>query len=258
MNVGRYTNLKTLDIDFIKPQSVEFDVQANAIDGGRNLQNESISAEMSGGGFVTATYESCYAQQPEEHEYFTWLAAHLNGSFRFINVPLKTDWQGPFPLIERRPVPIITKIPHSDSSLFSDGSGYSQATVFASVLANAAVNAGQISLRVYGATRPLRWSDWFSINHNANDGSRGWRAYRNWDILGVSSEGVTNFSGADVAYRDYVLAIQPTLREAVTAGTRVEFARPRFAAKIAPGQRISTKIQSYWVTRPTLQFVEAF
>lgn len=47
--MGRYTNQHTLDIDFIKPQAMEFDVQANAIDGGRNLINESISAEMTGG-----------------------------------------------------------------------------------------------------------------------------------------------------------------------------------------------------------------
>jgi hypothetical protein len=253
--VGRYTNLLTLDIDFIKPGSMEFDVQANAIDGGRNLQNESISSEISGGGFVTATYENCYAQQPEEHEYFTWLASRLNGSFRFINVPLKTDWQGPFPIIERRPVPIITGIPHSDGSLFSDYSGYSQATVFATVLANAALNSGQLSVRLYGATRNIRWSDWFSIYHET---SKGWRAYRNWDVLTMSAQGTETISGADLTYRDYVLAIQPALREAVTAGTRVEFARPRFVAKIAPGQKISTKIESFWVTRPNMQFVEAF
>ncbi|MUZ53020.1 hypothetical protein GOZ97_07380 [Agrobacterium vitis] len=253
--MGRYTNQHTLDIDFIKPQAMEFDVQANAIDGGRNLINESISAEMTGGGFVTATYENCYAQQPEEHEYFNWLAAWLNGSFRFINVPLKTDWQGPFPIIERRPVPIITGIPHSDGALFSDGSGYSQATVFAEVKADAAVNSGQLTIRLYGATREIRWSDWFSIYHAA---VKGWRVYRNWDVISVSVEGTTTVSGASLTYRDYVLAIQPALREAVTVGTRVEFARPRFVAKIAPGQKISTKVESFWVTRPTLQFVEAF
>lgn len=255
MIVSRYTNQPMLDIDFIKPGSMEFDVQANAIDGGRNLQNESISMEITGGGFVTATYENCYAQQPEEHEYFTRLASRLNGSFRFIDVPLKTDWQGPFPIIERRPVPLITGIPHSDSALFSDGSGYSQATVFAIVLANAALNAGQLSIRLYDAARNIRWSDWFSIYHEAN---KGWRAYRNWDVISMSEQGMETISGANRPYRDYVLAIQPALREAVTAGTRVEFARPRFVAKIAPGQKISTKVESFWVTRPTLQFVEAF
>lgn len=249
-----YTNQPTLDVDFIQPQSMSFDVVANAVDGGRNLAGQSISSEITGGGFVTAAYRDCYGQEREAHEYFNWLSARLTGSFRFINVPLKTDWMGPFPMVDRSPFFRVTGIPYSDGALFSDGSGHSQTPVFGAVTASATGGAGVISIRVYGAYRPLRWSDWFSIYHE----TKGWRAYRYWDVASMSSEGSEEVSGATLTYRDYTLAIQPTLREAITAGQRVEFSRPKFVAKLAPGEAIPWDVKSFWVAQPTLSFVEAF
>ncbi len=210
---------------------------------------------MTGGGFVTAVYGDCYVQSPEQHEYALWLDARLTGSFRFIDVPLKTDWMGPFPIFDRFPAPFVTGIPHSDGSLFSDGAGYRQATVFGVVTAAAALNAGVLSLRLYGAARRLRYSDWFSIYHPA---SRGWRAYRYWDVLSVSAEASETVSGAVRSYRDYSLAIAPALREAVSVGQHVEFAQPRFAAKLAAGTGALGDIEGFWRMRPTLQFQEAF
>lgn len=245
----------TLDVDFIKPQSMVFDVAANVIDGGRNMLNEGISIEATGGGFVTASYKNCYVQQPQEHSYANWLAARLNGSFRFINVPLKTDWQGPFPIFDRFPAMYVTAVPNANGTLIDTGEGYTETTVFGQVLADAASNAGQISIRLFGAPRLIQWSDWFSIYHSA---ARGWRAYRNWDVISVSDEGSLGGEGALQKYRDYVLAIQPTLRAAVTAGTRVEFVRPRFVAKLAAGARVLSEVQGFWQSSPTLQFTEAF
>lgn len=248
-----YINQPTLDVDFIKPQSMAFDVVANAIDGGRNLAGQSISSEITGGGFVTAVYRDCYGQEREAHEYFNWLSARLTGSFRFINVPLKTDWMGPFPMVDRSPFFRVTGVPHSDGALFSDGSGYSQVPVFG-VVRSATSSLGIISIRLYGAYRQLRWSDWFSIYHE----TKGWRSYRYWEVQSVSAEGSEVVSGATLSYRDYTLAIQPSLREAVVVGQRVEFSRPRFVAKLAPGEAIPWEVKSFWVAQPTFSFVEAF
>lgn len=249
-----FTNLRTLEVNFLKPRRFSLVVAGASIDGGRNMLNQSISMDVAGGGFLTLDYEECFVQAREQHEYVNWLGAELDGSFRFINVPIMTEWAGPFPVFDRFPAAFVDHIPHSDGSYFSDGSGYSQATVWGSFTANAALFAGQISLRVYGASRPLRWSDWFSIYHPV----KGWRAYRYRRVESVSDEGVEVVSGASVVYRDYVLALQIPLREAVASGTRVEFARPRFVAKIAPGQSVRWSVESFWVSRPTLQFVEAF
>jgi hypothetical protein len=243
--MANYLNQPTLAADFLAPAKTNADVLGSSIDGGRNGVGESQSIEMSGGGIVSATYEECKITEPEQYEYINWLGARLNGGFRFINVPIITDWFGPFPKIAKVPAPIVRGIPHSDGSLFDDGSGYSQATVWGELLDDAAANAGIVTMRVYGLSRPLRWSDWFSIYHI----TKGWRAYRYWDVLS---------SSAGDGFTDYQLAISPPLREATAAGTRVEFARPRFVAKFKPDFTLPSVVEAFFVTQQTIQFSEAF
>ncbi len=239
-----FINQPTLAADFIMPESVKFDVPGNSIDGGRNGEGESISIELSGGGEVVATYSNCFIHDAEQHEYINWLGARLNGGVRFINVPVLTDWNGPFPVIAGIPTPIVGGIPHSDGAMFADGSGYSQATVWGELTEDAALNAGIISLRLYGASRPLRWSDWFSILHDA----KGWRAYRYWQVLGQTND-------SDPVY---TIAITPPLRETASAGTRIEFARPRCVMKFAAGFTLPWEVQGFYESSPTIKFSEAF
>ncbi len=240
-----YINQPTLAANFLAPVRTTYDVTGSSVDGGRNGVGEGQSIEMSGGGIVTANYEDCKIKDPEHYEYVNWLGARLNGGFRFINVPIITDWFGPFPKIGRLPTPIVTGIPHSDGSYFDDGTGYSQATVYGEITEAAALNAGTIKMRVYGLSRPLRWSDWFSIYHT----TKGWRAYRYWDVLAR-----TDGSG----YADYTLALAPPLRQAVAVGTRVEFARPRFVAKFKADFTLPSVVEAFFVTQQAIQFVEAF
>lgn len=242
--MAAYINVPTLAANFLGPAKTTFDVVGSAISGGRNGQGESQTIEMSGGGLLVATYEECKIKDPEQFEYINWLGARLNGGFRFINVPIITDWWGPFPKIGKLPAPIVSGITHSDGSLFSDGSGYSQATVYGEVIEAASLNAGIIKMRVHGLSRPLRWSDWFSIYHP----TKGWRAYRYWEVVSVTSE----------ASPVYTLALSPPLREAVSAGTRVEFARPRFVGKFRADFTLPSVVEAFFVTQQTIQFAEAF
>ncbi|MDW9483193.1 hypothetical protein GOB57_31755 [Sinorhizobium meliloti] len=239
-----YTSQPILGANFLAPVKAIYDVTGSSIDGGRNGVGEGQTIEMSGGGIVTATYEDCKIKDPEQYEYVNWLGARLNGGFRFINVPIITDWFGPFPRVNGLPAPIVSGITHSDGSYFSDGSGYSQATVYGEITEAAALNAGIIKMRVVGLSRPLRWSDWFSIYHP----TKGWRAYRYWDVISKTNE--TN--------PVYTLAIAPPLREAVDVGTRVEFARPRFVAKFKSDFTLPSVVEAFFVTQQSIQFVEAF
>lgn len=239
-----YTNQPTLEANFIGPVKTIYDVTGSSIDGGRNGVGEGQTIEMSGGGIVTATYEDCKIKDPEQYEYVNWLGARLNGGFRFINVPIITDWFGPFPRVNGLPAPIVSGITHSDGSYFSDGAGYSQATVYGEITEAATLNAGIIKMRVYGLDRPLRWSDWFSIYHT----TKGWRAYRYWQVISKTTE----------ENPIYTLAIAPPLREAVAVGTRVEFARPRFVAKFKSEFTLPSVVEAFFVTQQSIQFVEAF
>lgn len=244
--MATYINQPTIPILYLRPKRAGFDVAGAGIGGGVNGLGQSISSNTSGGGLVTCTYSECVLQgdDTERHEIINWIGARGNGGFRFFNVPIINDGIGPFPFIRNKRRPIIDGIPHSDGSLFSDGSGYSQSTVYGVITANAAVGAGVISLQLFGAARPLRWSDWFSIYHP----TKGWRAYRYWDVL----------SKTDEENPVYQLAVAPALREAITVGDRVEFARPMCVMKIAEGATVPWEYEAWYQSRPTLQFAEAF
>lgn len=248
--MARYLNVPTLEANFLAPLKTTFDVQGSSLDGGRNGLGEGITMEMTGGGVVTATYEDCKIKDKEQYRYINQLGARLNGSFRFVNVPIITDWFGPFPVIGGLPSPSIGGIPHSDGTFFSDTSGYSQATVWGEVTEAAALNAGIVKMKIYGMPRRLDWSEWFSIYHP----TKGWRAYRFWEIV----EEFANGGDSSGSYQEYRLAIGPALREAVTAGTRVEFARPRFVAKFPAGFTLPSVVEAFFVTQQSIQFTEAF
>jgi hypothetical protein len=239
-----YTGQPTVPIQYLRPTRASFDVVGSAMEGGRNGLGQSISIETGGGGMVTATYERCVLQgdDMERHRVINWLGARGNGSFRFFNVPLITDGVGPFPIINGKRRPIIGGIPHSDGSLFSDTSGYSQATVWGEI--TEVFHSGIIRMRAFNFDFDIDWSLWFSIYHP----TKGWRAYRNWDVIDKTDEPNPVYS----------LALSPPLREAVTVGTRVEFARPMCVMKFAPGFTLPFDYEAWYQSRPTLQFVEAF
>lgn len=251
--MGRFNLRPTLLLDqLVHPWEMEIDVPGTSEDSGRNGNGMTISRDSSGGGFLTAMYSGTNTE-PIDHEYGAWLSAYLSSPNRLINVPIITDWWGPFPRDVATGIPKVfhNGITHSDGTFFSDGTGYSEPTVHGIITQPAALNAGVITMQVFGAARPLRWSDWFSI-YNPN---KGWRAHRYWAV---------NSKSAD-ANPIYNLSIDPPLREEITSTQvdnelRAEFARPRFVAKLKPGFSIPQKInaEKFWNAKPNLPFWEAF
>lgn len=243
----------TLEADFLGPESVSVDVVGSSLDGGRNGNGQTLSIEMSGGGNLVATYENCKIVEPEQFEYVNWLGARLNGGFRFINVPIITDWYGPFRTKDSKPY-LTAGATHSDDSSFADGSLYSQPTVFGKMREYTALGAGIIKVRLYDAPREIRWSDWFAIQHP----NKGWRAYRNWDVLSKGTPGTVIEDGATRTFTDYQLAISPALREAALAGTRVEFVRPKFVGKFASGFTLPSRSVAFYALQQSIEFSEAW
>jgi hypothetical protein len=239
-----YTGLPVLNVPFLRPESMSFDTPGGGISGGKNIFEQSVSIGLTGGPVVIGSYQQCYIHGDEQFEYVNWLGARLNGSHRFINVPIITDYSGPFPTnAQGVKTSMISGIPHSDGSFFSDSSGYSQATVNATIQP-AALNAGIVTVNVTGASRDIRFSEWFSVYHP----NKGWRAYRNWEI--ISKTGTTT--------RTYVLAISPSLREAVTSVQEARFSRPLCAMKFPQGFTLPFAAKKYWEDMADLRFEEAY
>lgn len=253
--MSRCLGLPTLELCLVRPTAYSFDVQGAAIEGGRNSLGEPISIGMTGGGVVAAEYNGCVIKGAEANEYVNWLGARLNGSHRFINVPIVSDLSGPFPLVNDNPRPTIGGITHDDGALFSDGAGYSQATVWGRIREPAALNAGQIVMEIVGNRRNLRWSDWFSIYHHEK---KGWRAYRYWEASEPESVTVVT-GGHSYPGQRYTLSIAPALRAAVSTFTPIEFARPRFCARFPSDFTLSWDFQRRLSpTFRSIPFIEAF
>lgn len=244
--MSRYTGLPILNVPFLRPMDMMFDTKGGGIDGGKNSLSQTITIGLTGGPTVLGSYKQCRIFKPDQFSYINWLGARLNDSHRYINVPIITDYAGLFPLgsdgVRRA---IIDGIPHSDGALFSDDSGYSQITVTGTV-SPAALNAGQVSIRIIGAGHDIGFSEWFSIYHP----EKGWRAYRNWDIISKT--------GPSVADRTYTLAISPPLRETITATTEVRISRPLCVMKLPSGFTIPFAASGYWRNDADLMFEEAF
>ena len=248
-----YGSLPELNIDYLNPSIMRVGMIGAGIDGGRNGLDDAPAIDFSGGGKISITYDECMLIDPEQHEYFNWLSTYLDGSMRSIVVPIVTDRVGPFPTFgQEYPQPFISGIRHMDGSIHTDGSGYTQASVFGSFESDATVGAGQVAVNIFGASRHLRWSDWMSTH----DAVRGWRAWRYWkcsDPVGITR----TVEGETYDGYQYTLSISPPLRMNVVAGQRIELARPKFAARLPRGVSLDWEIASAWMSRPTLQFVES-
>lgn len=251
--MGRYTNLPTLWVDFLEPTRMAFAPVGAAEEGGRNGSGDSSAIDLSGGPRLAGEYDF-FIHAAEQHEIINMLMARMNGSIRFINVPLITDFVGPFPSEGG----VIDGISHSDGSYFSDGSGYSQATVFGTFAEAAALNAGQIKVNIVNAGRDLRHADWMSTYHDdvgATPG-KGWRAFSYWkrsDPVAVT----VIVDGVEYDAKQYELAILPPLRQAVSAGQRIELYRPRFVAKFPPGFNLKWEVRPAEISEPTVMFIES-
>ncbi len=246
--MASYVNLPTLYIDFLRARGMSFDTPGGGLEGGRNGLGESITIGLSGGPHIVGRYDFLI-NTPEHFEYLNMVAARMNGSFRFINVPIWTDFMGPFPAQG----PIVDGIPHSDGSMFSDGAGYSQATVFGIFAASAALNAGEIVVDIIGASRNLRHSDWMSTYHSV----KGWRAWRYWEKSEAANVTRT-VDGVSYPAKRYTIAIDVPLRQAVTAGQRIELARPRCVMKFPVGFTLPYETDPSHIMGPSMNFVEAF
>jgi hypothetical protein len=161
----------------------------------------------------------------------TWdaIALLLEGRLNPLLVPV---WEG-----SRQPFPEgstgYDSIPHSDDSFFSDGSGYSQPVILATVAADAALRATTISIAVASGDA-LQPGHYFSI---------GERLYQ---IRTVVSEE----SGV------YTVTIRPPLRAAISEDDAVEFDRPHCKMRLTSDDAMQRILDLNRHGRPSVSFIE--
>lgn len=168
----------------------------------------------------------------------TWraIAVLLEGRLRSIDVPLEA-YEGLFaPYAEGLYFPpLLAAVPHDDESYFDDGAGYVGGIADVTLAADAAARATSATVTI-GYAPTLQPGQMFSIDH-ATKGPR-WYQVRSFD----SDTGALTF--------------RPTLREAASAGDRLDFDRPTCRMRLVSDDAMATDIRPPIDAFPSIAFVE--
>lgn len=192
---------------FLGIYAKDVDIETARISGGVSLSGIEDSIATDGGGRWVGTADNVALHTREK--IMTWRAfksATGGGIDPFI-----------FPICDARHQPTRgkQKVPHSDGTSFSDDTLYSSADCEVYVAADAPLRATQIQLDIASLGRPLVGGERFTIVHDT------WRerAYQIGRIISQTSASA-------------VVQFHTPLREAVSAGTAVDFNNPRFVARV--------------------------
>jgi hypothetical protein len=217
--------------EILRPQNVAFDIAARTLAAPSSVSGVT-QVVATDAGVWKATYGNVLISKRDQVNTFRGISVLLEGRLGSILVPLCRAYQ---------PVPegaieagAYDTVPHSDLAFFSDGTGYVIERVIDVVAgANAAVRAIsiQITIVVAGTIEP---GQHFSI---------GERLYRVRTV---------NYTSSTVA----TLTFRPPLREAVTAGERLEFEDPVCRMRLATDDAMDLELSLRRFAQPTVMFIE--
>lgn len=129
-------------------------------------------------------------------------------------------------------------IAHSDDTLFDDGTGYYQPTIDIEAAATA-LRATSMDITINNAGA-LIGGESFSIEHETMD----WRVYE------IATIDMTSDTTATITFN-------PPLREAIEAGTTLEFDRPRCKMRLANPGSMDLSVVPWTFNSASVEFVEA-
>ena len=207
----------------LTPRSIRFTIDARSRSGGVSLVGtEQIVA--SSGGVWRATLGAIPVMTRTKRHAWRALEGQIQGRVNEVLVPVFSIDQ---------PV-MIGGIPHSDDTLFSDESGYSQGEVTATFAAAAALRATQITLTVLGGT--VQPGQYFSVGQGR---------------LHVISY-LVDTDGDDITVK-----IWPPLREAVLEDADANFASPKCRMRLTTDDAMAAEFDLGRFASPSVEFIEA-
>lgn len=183
--------------------SREMMVRANVISGGTAINGDESAIVTDGGGRWVADYQNAPLNRREKVMSWRALRAQLNSGTRAII----------FPICDARHQPVASRqhVPHSDDTPFSDDSLYTSGDCEVEAAADAPLRATTMTINPIALGKPLIGGERFSIDHPT------WR-HRLYEIATVLGDAIT---------------FRPPLREAVTAGTELNFSDPRCVMRLS-------------------------
>jgi len=206
----------------------EIDLERQTLKGGTALNGEQDVTSTDGGGRVFAEFANGSLVDRDKTMAWRALLGVLEEGVTRIVVP--------FCDIRHQPYGGRHRVPHSDGTPFSDGTLYVGGGPIATAAAAAALRATSLRLNITLA-QPLLGGEWFTVVHP----TKGERAYKVRGVDGQTAAAAT-------------VRFVPPLREAVPAGTTIDFRDPR-CLMVQDGRASSRK--SGRLTPAAIRFVEA-
>lgn len=215
----------------LPPRDVEVDLLPRPVIGPPSITGGQQTVQ-SDAGCWQIVYQDIVVVEAMRVKTYRSLAALLNGPATPILVPVFDCPRIPWP----DGVPGAA-IAHSDDSLFSDGTGYSQPTVDI-VAAAAAVRATLLNITV-NASAELEGGEYFSVD----------------DHLYIIT---TVEPLADGPPATYQIGIMPPLRQPIGDDTSLNFDSPVCRCVLADANGMPLMLQFRKIATPTLTFIEDF
>lgn len=187
--------MRTIHLCQFRFRTVNIRRVGHVVDGGTSLSGLTDEQEIDGGGYFQGDFSNGSTNTKT-----------AGNAWRVLS---DADAGEPFNVVlcaERRfqPVGPSILVPHSDDTSFDDDSEYVSGGADYATTADAALRATSLSMSGT-SEKPIIGGELFSIQHP----TWGWRVYR-----------IRSVDGANISFR-------PPLREAVPAGTQLEFDTPR-------------------------------
>lgn len=191
-------------------------------------------------GYWVATLTGFPIVTPEQILEWRGLIADLQGGLEDLVISAFDTFQAP--VVGDLP-PVITGIPHSDGSFFSDGSGYSQSTIHVKLEADAALRATTARLLIEEAG-PLKRGMYFSRRETTPVGIRP-RMYM------ITKPPEIDGNIANITFL-------PPLRSDAVAGEDLDFADPKATMNLASPDVGALPLEMGRWSRPTLELEESW
>lgn len=211
--------MKVFPTCLFAPNEFQADLDRRTISGGEALNGDEDLIATDGGGRVFVEIGDPYLDDADIALAWRALDAYLDGGARAIVVPFCDG--------RHQPWAESISVPHSDDTTFSDETEYVQSGAHALVGADAALRATVIQLKDIDLPRALLGGEWLSINHP----TMRWRAYRIAEILAYDADAGTA-----------LISVRPPLREAISEGEDIDFAKPRCTMRVDGGLPSPTTI----------------
>lgn len=235
MGMTFYPSVRTWPEMLMRDKMLTWALVGQSASGGRTLSGAVPRVRIDGGGLWMATLADLQVSTPDQVRTYRALEAILDGGATPV-VLSRRDLQfypAPVDAFGVR-VTSFADAPCDDGAFCDDGTGFVTGTVDATAAA-AALRATSLTVTI-NVGSALRGGEVFSIEHDTY-------SHRMYTVASVVGSAVT---------------IRPPLREAITAGTRLEFDYPKCVMQLANSSEMDLPLELRTYGQTTVKFIESF